>query len=78
MQEIEPSEVPFEFFFQRKNNYFQILASVHVTPVQRNKTKQASRYCSDLLWTRKFLAYLCISLESANKKLPTYSGSHLH
>ena len=30
MQEIEPSEVPYEvFFFHRKNDFLQILASAH-------------------------------------------------
>ena len=59
MREIEPSEVPsMKFFFHWKNDYLQILASAHSPLVQKNKNnnkiKQASKYCSDLVWTRRF------------------------
>ena len=56
MREIEPSEVPYEVFFHWKNDYLQILASAQAPPVQKNnnKIKQASKYCSDLVWARKF------------------------
>ena len=53
MWEIEPSEVPCEFFFHWENDYLQILASAHAPPVQKKK-KQTSKYCSDIVCKQKF------------------------